>query len=157
MLSLFSVPTDTRPMICLLALLGKRRGCFGLPARHAGSKGGRQGHSVPGLVVADAVDIEGRCPVDPASHATHEVIVDPLVVGVLLELGLKWRQAQTDCRRMLEQVLERQPVLVLVETVMHLPEAVLIARSLRRFGGQFGVRMNRRYRKVTKDKAHLLA
>src|SRR6266487_1092795 len=45
-------------------------------------QGGEQGADLVRVVVPDTVDVEGRRAIDAAPHAAHEVLAEPLGVGV---------------------------------------------------------------------------
>src|SRR6185436_20639836 len=77
------------------------------------------------VVVPDAVDVEGRCPVHAAPHAVHEVLVDPGLVHVLRHLLVEPLDVQSELLRIPVEIWIGQVTLALVQQVMHLPESAL--------------------------------
>src|SRR5438445_283742 len=77
----------------------------------------QQGVGIPGVVVAHAVDVEGRRPVHAASHSTHEVLVDPLEMGLVCHLLVEQLDVEPELLGVRMEVLVAKMPLVLVEEV----------------------------------------
>src|SRR5437870_10430471 len=77
-----------------------RRGTYQGRAWHLGGRanGVEQALRIVAAVVPDAVDEERRCPVDPAADPAHEVLADPWLIGVLLELEREPLEVETEHR-----------------------------------------------------------
>ena len=97
-----------------------------------------------------AVDVEGRCPVDAASHPAHEVLADARCVHVLGQLFVEALDVEPEVLRVAAEVRSREARLVFVEQVVHLPEPALGGRALGALRGLFGMRVRRRDREVPK-------
>src|SRR6476469_47416 len=91
---------------------------------------GEQRLEVVGVVVAHPVDEEGGRPVHAAADPAEEILVDPLRVNVLRELLLEQVEIELERTSVGTKVVDLQMVLVLVEVIVHLPEAVLGGRAL---------------------------
>ena len=109
------------------------------------------------VVVSHAVDEEPWSPVDAAADAAHEVLADALGVDVLVELAFEPLGVEPEAVGVGEQALSVQPLLVLIQKVVHRPEPVLRGCRLRSLRGLRGVRMCRRDREVAKDEAKLVS
>ena len=78
-------------------------------------------------------------------------------MDVLLELALEPLGVEPEAVGVGEQALSVQPLLVLIQKVVHRPEPVLRGCRFRSLRGLRGVRMCRRDREVAKDEAELVS
>jgi hypothetical protein len=46
---------------------------------------GEQRFAIIGAVVAKPIDEKRRCAIDPTAHSTHEILADPIRIGILRE------------------------------------------------------------------------
>src|SRR5439155_12896223 len=102
----------TLPWACRLSLMWCSRARGALQCL-------QQGIGVPGVVVTHAVDVEGRRPVHAASHAAHEVLADPLGVGLVGHLLVEQLDVEPELLGVRMEVLVAKMLLVLVKQVMH--------------------------------------
>src|SRR6266550_988175 len=75
-------------------------------------------------VMTNAVDEEGGRSVDAAANAAEEIIAHPGGVTVFREILRERLELYPDGARVGEQVLRAEPILMLEDHVVHLPEAV---------------------------------
>src|SRR3954470_2301629 len=107
-------------------------------------------------IVPHAVDEEARCPIDPAFYAAQEIRADLGRVGFVDQrvAQFQFREFKDASERQIER--QTEPILVLVEAVMHLPEFAMRAGKFGGLCGGFRVRMRLAQGKMPEDKSQPL-
>src|SRR5207302_9438283 len=116
----------------------------------------QQGIVLPGTAIQDPIDEEGRSALHATTFAAFHILLDagkPALFGhvtcVLLEI-------QTNCLGKLGQVRILKSMLVMEDSIMHLPEFPLRRSALGSESRVERVRMNLDEREVAIDKAQLV-
>ena len=120
----------------------------------ASSDGGQQPVEIHGPGVPDAVYEEGRGSPDSGTLPTEAILLDAPGVVVVRQILLEPPQVEPELGRVAHEIFIAQFVLILVEEVVHLPEAPLGGGRLRGQGGTSGTGMHRVEGEVPKDEAH---
>ena len=91
--------------------------------------------------MADTVDEERRCPVDPAAHAVDEVSSDAVVVGTSVQVP-RCPTGGINRRGCPAKVIGVDLALMGEQPVMRLPEPTACADCFGQLRGEFGVRVD---------------
>jgi hypothetical protein len=94
--------------------------------------------------------------IDSTPHSSHEIIPDARQKLVLLQGLLQVRYGQAERVREFEQKRQTQAFLVLVEAVVHLPEASVRAGEFASLGSTFGIGIDLRHGEITKHESELV-
>src|SRR6266446_3224383 len=98
------------------------------------------------------VNEERRRAIDATAYSTHEILANPIRVGMLGQSALHLRCRNAQKRHVFGEMLILECALVRIEHVVHLPELMVRARCLRNLGGVLGMGMDLAQRKVAKNK-----
>jgi hypothetical protein len=94
-------------------------------------QGGDQGACVVRPDMAAVTDEEGRSASYATGCGTLDVLGDQALCALVLQVVHEAFQVQLQCRRVREQVIERQCFLMLEESLVHVPEPALPTSGLR--------------------------
>src|SRR5215210_5594058 len=106
---------------------------------------------IPRIVVTRAVDEHGWRAGHPIAAPFVHVLLDAPARVIGVYIPLKALHIETERARELEHVIRGQRRLVLIEPVVHVPEAILFCGRFRRPSKEFGARMRALVREVTED------
>jgi hypothetical protein len=107
--------------------------------------------------VSDSVNEERRGSVDTASDSALEILVHANGKLVVLQLTIEPLDIKADLDGVSQQRRIIQMTLILVESIVHLPEFALRPGRFGCLGGVLGVRMLRAQWKVPKHQPHPIA
>lgn len=89
-------------------------------ALHGSLEGLQQGIEIEGVIMAYAIDEEGRGAVHTAAHAAHDIVADALGMDVRGQLAGESEGVQTDRGRVPDQVIVLQRMLILEQVASQL-------------------------------------
>ena len=121
---------------------------------------GERGRIRPVSLEAPAIHEERRRSSDAAAHAGRDIALNPLTPRPGRKIVGHGNRIDPARRRVLDQLVVLQRILVLKEHVVHPPERIFAATCRHGFGG-FGcwprMRVRFAYRKVPEHESHVLA
>src|SRR5258706_3245342 len=110
---------------------------------------GKQGIQIVRAVMTDTIDEECRCAIHTTLNTTVDIFSNAFnnsrVVPMLYEFG----PVETESHRISYKINVIEPVLILEESVMHLPELTLPASGFCSLSSLLSMRMYLRQREVT--------
>src|SRR6202011_5824613 len=103
-----------------------------------------------------AVDEKGRRAINAAAYSAHEILVNPIHIGMLGQRALHLGGRNAQQRHVFGQMLITERVLMRIKHIVHLPEFMVRGRRLRNLSGMLGMGMDFGQRKVTKNKPEVI-
>src|SRR5947208_3489643 len=107
--------------------------------------------------MTNAVDEKGRGSVDAAANAAEEILAHSGGVAVFRKILRKRLELYPYRARVGQQVLGAEPILMVEDHVVHLPEAVLRSCCYGRLGGLERMRVDLAQREVSVGEAKVVA